>query len=91
MFLVDQLAEIVVGLCPGKIVGSFREEVIIDIAQRDDVLVIEVIYAEARLVGSADKANVQLIIRRLSKTGAREIKSRSEGKTGPFNECSPTK
>src|SRR5688500_17026857 len=61
--LIDETAEVVVGLRLRETLRGRREIVVIDIAERDDVFADEIIDAELGLASRADETDVQFVVR----------------------------
>ena len=62
--LFEHLAKIDIRLGLRKIAAGLAQQQVVDVAQRHDVLVLQVVDAEPRLVGGADKRDVQLLVGR---------------------------
>src|ERR1051325_11559472 len=75
--LIDETTEIAIAFGGRKNLHGFPQVVRIDVAQRDDILIFEVVDAELRLAGCADQSNVQLFI---GGNFARRAKRRTTGK-----------
>src|SRR5262245_33750593 len=66
--LIDETAEVIVCGRVRKSLRSCGEIVVVNIAQRDDVLADEIIDAELGLAGRADEADVQFVVGRSARS-----------------------
>lgn len=64
VFLLKELAKIVVGLRAGVIFLRGGEVIIVDVAERNDVLAGDFLQIGARAIGGADLSDVEFVVRR---------------------------